>query len=115
MCSVADSRRVRVFVVADRTAPVGGVALIVDLEHGDVGHQALGVRAVPMLFAGLEEDAVAWADQLDRPAAALAYADTLEYPDRLTVRMRVPGGTGTGREVDAARAHPRATSRRRHR
>ena len=60
--------------------------------------------AVPVLLAGLEEDAVAWADQLDRPAAALADADTFEHPDRLSVRMRMPGGAGAGREVDAARA-----------
>jgi hypothetical protein len=38
--------------------PVGGVA-VVDLEDGDVGHEAVRVGAVPVLFAALEEGALA--------------------------------------------------------
>jgi hypothetical protein len=47
---------------------------------------------VPVLLAGLEEDAVSGADHLDGPAAPLAVADTFEDVDRLAVRMGVPGG-----------------------
>jgi len=49
-----------------------------------------------VLLAGLEEDAVAGADLLDRPAAPPAPPDSLEHEDRLSVRMvcqwvRAPG------------------------
>ena len=94
----------RVLLVADVVAPGRGVALVVDLEHRDVGHEARRRRAVPVLLARLEEHAVAGPDDLDGPAAPLAQADALEDPDRLTVRVRVPGGARAGREVDAARA-----------
>ena len=96
-------------------APGRGAAALVDLEHRDVGHEAVGRRAVPVVFAGLEEDAVAGADDLDRPTAALAQADPLGHPDRLAVRVGVPGRAGARREVDAARVQPRAARRRRDR
>src|SRR6476469_3357522 len=48
---------------------------------------------------------------LDRAAAALAQADALEHPDRLAVRMRVPGSARAGCEVDAARVHTRTVGR----
>ena len=57
--------------------------------------------AVPVLLARLEEDAVAGPDQLDRAAAALAEADALGDPDRLAVRVRVPGGARTRGEMNA--------------
>ena len=38
----------------------------------------VGGGAVPVLLAGLEEDAVAGPDHLDRPAAPLREADALE-------------------------------------
>ena len=47
--------------------------------------------AVPVVLAGLEVDAVAWADDLDGLAAALAEPDALRDPDRLAQRVRVPG------------------------
>jgi hypothetical protein len=50
-------------------------------------------------LAGLEEHAVARSDDLDRLALALAQADALGDEDRLTVRVRVPGGPRAGREV----------------
>ena len=67
-----------VLLVADVVAPGRGVAFLVDLDHRDVGHEAVRRRPVPVLLAGLEEDAVAGADHLDRPAAPLAEADALE-------------------------------------
>ena len=62
-----------------------------------------GRGAVPVVLAGLEEDAVPGADLLDRAALALAEADALGDEDRLAVRVRVPGGSRAGREVHARR------------
>src|SRR3977135_624364 len=76
-------------------------ACVVDLLHGDVGHEAVGRGAVPVVLAGLEEDAVAGADDLDRAAAPLAEADALGDVDVLAERVGVPGGAGSGSEVDA--------------
>jgi hypothetical protein len=59
-----------------------------------------------VFLARLEEDAVAGADDLDRVAAPLAEAYALGDPDRLAVRVRVPGGARAWHEVDAARADP---------
>jgi len=52
--------------------------------------------AVPVLLAGLEEDAVSRADHLDRPAAPLGVADTFEDVDRrpfgwVCQAVRAPG------------------------
>ena len=99
-----DRRRSRVLLVADVVAPGRGVAFVVDLEHRDVRHEPVRGGAVPVVLAGLEEDAVAGPDHLDRAAAPLREADALEHPDRLAVRVRVPRGACTGREVDAARS-----------
>jgi hypothetical protein len=54
-----------------------------------VGHEAIGRGAVPVVLAGLEEDAVAGADDLDRAALALAEADALGDEDVPTQRVRV--------------------------
>jgi len=45
-----------------------------------------------VLFAGLEEDAVAGADDLDRAAAVLRASGALGDVDRLVVRVGVPSG-----------------------
>lgn len=47
-----------VFGVADVLASGGGVAFVIDLDHGEVGHEAVRGGAVPVLLSGLEEDAV---------------------------------------------------------
>src|SRR5437660_122352 len=86
---------------------------VVDLEHRDVGHEAVGCSAVPVLFAGLEEDAVAGTDHLDRSAAALSATDALDDVDRLAVRVGVPCGARAGGEVNAACTQARAVRRRR--
>jgi hypothetical protein len=57
---------------------------------------------VPVPLAGLEEDAVARPDHLDRSALVLAEADAFGDPDRLPAWMRVPGRPRAGREVDVA-------------
>ena len=51
---------------------------------------------MPVLLAGLEEHAVAGADDLDRPAAPLGKAESLEDVDRLAVGVRVPRRACTG-------------------
>src|SRR6266550_3005202 len=83
-----------VLVVADVAAPGDGAAGVVVLLHGDVDHQSVGRGAVPVVFAGLEEDAVAGADDLDGAAFALAESDAFGDVDRLAVRVDVPGGAG---------------------
>ena len=88
-------------------SPQVALAFVVDLQHREVRHEAVGGGAVPVLLAGLEEDAVARADDLDRPAAALAEADAFGDVDGLAVGVRVPGCSRARREVDAARAQTR--------
>ena len=53
-------------------APGHWRARLIVLLHGDVDHEAIGRGAVPVVLAGLEEDAVAGADGLDQAAFALA-------------------------------------------
>src|SRR5581483_9846256 len=101
----------RVLLVGDVLAPGDRAARFVGLLHRDVGHEGAGGGAVPVLLAGLEVDAVAGADQLDRPAAALAAPDALGDVDRLPERMGVPGGPRAGREVHARGLQPRGLAR----
>ena len=44
---------------------------------------------MPVLLARIEEDAVAWANHVDGPAAPLRASDAFEDVDRLAVRMRM--------------------------
>src|SRR5205085_3078706 len=96
-----------VLLVSDVLAPGDRAAGLVVLLHGDVDHEAVRGGAVPVVLAGLEEDAVAGADDLDRAAFALAESGTLGDEDRLAVRVGVPGGSGAGGEV-----HRRGRERR---
>ncbi len=82
-----------VLLVGGVLAPSRTVPLLVDFEHREVGHEAVRGGAVPVLFIGLEEDAIAGTDDLDRPATMLAPANTLGDVDGLPVGvgMRVPG------------------------
>lgn len=63
-------------------------------------------RNAPALLAGFEEDAVAWADDLDGSTAALAQADALGDEDSLAKRVAVPVSAGAGHEVDEVRRDP---------
>src|SRR4029453_9722439 len=81
--SVRAVERGAVLLVGDVLAPRDRAAGLVVLLHGDVGHEAVRGRAVPVVLAGLEEDAVAGPDELDRAAFALAEAEALGDEDRL--------------------------------
>src|SRR5689334_16979337 len=72
-----DRRCGAVLLVADVLAPLDGAAVLAGRVDGDVRHQARCRSPVPVLLAGLEQDAVARTDHLDRPALALAEADAL--------------------------------------
>src|SRR4051812_23780422 len=86
------SSRLPVLLVRDVLAPRHRAPGLVVLLHRDVDHEAGGRRAVPVVLARLEEDAVAGPDLLDRPTVALAEADALGDEDGLAVRVGVPGG-----------------------
>jgi hypothetical protein len=60
-------RRGVVLVVGDVLTPVDCGMLVVDLVEREVDHQSAGGSAVPVLLVGLDVDAVARADYLDRP------------------------------------------------
>src|SRR5690349_18003989 len=96
-----------VLFVGDVLAPGRTVALVVDLEHRQVGHEAVGGGAVPVLLTRLEEHAVTGADDLDRPAATLGAPNALGDVYSLAVRVSMPRGAGARREVHAARAQTR--------
>ena len=70
--SVDARGRCAVLRVGDVVAPGRAVARVVDVEHREMGHEAFGRRAVPVLFIGLEEHAVAGPNDLDRPAGRRA-------------------------------------------
>src|SRR5262245_40413955 len=90
--SAVGARRRAVLLVGDVVEPGDAVALVVDLDQRQVGHEPRRRGAVPVLLARLEEHAVARPDDLDRAAAPPAEADALEHEDRLAVRVRVPRG-----------------------
>src|SRR5438105_9232391 len=98
-----------VLLVADMGAPRGAVALIVDFDHREVGHEAIRRGTVPVVLVGFEEHAVARADDLDRRAATLRATDAIGDVDGLPVRMRVPRRSRARREMDAARAQARGS------
>ncbi len=58
-----------------------------------------GAAPCEVVLAGLEEDAIAGLDDLDRAAFALAEPDAFGDEDRLAVGVPVPGGPCAGREV----------------
>lgn len=75
-CRVAPVRELRrthgaVLGVGDVLAPGGALAFVVDLEHGEVRHEAGGLGPVPVIFAGFKEDAVTGSDDLNGAAAPL--------------------------------------------
>src|SRR5947208_1909720 len=98
--SAANARCGGVFVVSDVAAPGDGAAGVVVLLHREVDHEAVRCGAVPVVLAGFEEDAVTGADHLDGATFALAEAYAFDDVYRLAVGVGVPGGAGTGGEVD---------------
>jgi hypothetical protein len=91
-----------VFLVADVLAPGHGAAAVVDFLHSEVRHEPIRRRAVPVFLAGLEVDAVARTDDLERAAPPLAAPDAFGDIDGLAERVGVPGGPCARREVDAS-------------
>src|SRR3954453_12046110 len=85
-------------------APADGAAAVVGELHREVRHQACRCGTVPVVFARLEEDAVAGADDLDVAALTLAEANAFGDPDGLAERVGVPGGARAGCEVDGRSA-----------
>jgi hypothetical protein len=63
-----------VFLVGDVASPHDWAAAVVGFLHRDVGHEAVGGGAVPVVLAGLEVDAVAGLDDLNGAVFALAEA-----------------------------------------
>src|SRR5437588_10520284 len=88
-----------VLLVGHMLATRHWAAAVVVLLHRDVDHEAVGRRAVPVVLPGLEEDAVARADDLHLTALTLAKAEALGHEDRLAVRVGVPGRPRAGCEV----------------
>src|SRR5215210_8452432 len=72
-----------VLLVSHVLAPVDRGAGVVGLLHGEVGHEAVRRRAVPVVLARLEEDDVSGTEDLDGASAALAQSGALRYVDRL--------------------------------
>src|SRR4051794_19409657 len=99
--------RCAVLLVGDALAPGHGAARVIGLLNGDVGHEAIGRSAMPVLLVRLEEDSVPRPDHVDLTTSPLAEPDALGHVDRLPEGMRVPGGSSAGREVDAGRGDPR--------
>src|SRR5215213_1507084 len=89
-----------VLLVSNVHAPGHGAARVVRLLHRDVDHEPVRSGAVPMILAGVKEDAVAGADLFDGGATALAAADALGDVDRLAEWVGVPGRACPRREVD---------------
>jgi hypothetical protein len=85
--------------------PGDGGAGVAVLLHGDVGHEPVRGGSVPVVLAGLEEDSVAGADDLDWAALSLAEAGAFGEVDRLAVGVGVPGGAGAGVKCTAAAAN----------
>lgn len=68
-------------------APGDWTAGFVVLLYGDVDHEAFVGGTVPVVLAGLKEDAVAGADRFDRAAFALAESGALGDEARLAVSL----------------------------
>src|SRR5438270_106815 len=91
--------------------PRRAVAVLIDHDEREVAHEASGRGAMPVILAGLEEDAVARSHDLDLTATPLHQADTLGDVDGLAVRMRVPRRARAGCEAHAGGAHAKPGDR----
>src|SRR4051794_27923965 len=87
-----------VLVVGDVVEPGDDLAVLVGFLHGNVSHEPGGGGSVPVLLAGLDVDHVARTDLLDPAATSCDESDAVCDVQRLTLRVVVPGGAGTGRE-----------------
>src|SRR3982074_3070880 len=109
-CGLAAARAVRlpescaILLVADLLHPIDRFA-VEGFLNGHVRHRGRGGCPVPMLLAGRKPHDVPWPDFLDGPALALGAAQARRHDQRLTERMRVPGGSRArlARDARAAR------------
>ena len=69
--------------------------------NGDMRHRGCWRGAVRMLFTARTPRDITWPDFLDRPAFALHPSEAKRDDQRLTERMRMPGGACTRLERDA--------------
>src|ERR1700733_6065142 len=60
-----ERRRRAVLIVGDMRRPRRIVALVVDLDQREMGHEPRGRRTVPVVLGRLEEHAITGADHLD--------------------------------------------------
>jgi len=75
--------------------------------NGDVRHRGRWRSAVPMLLVRRKPDHVARPDFFDRTTLALRPAEPGGDDQRLTERMRMPGGASTRLERDACATNAR--------
>src|SRR5262249_38611588 len=78
---------------------------------GDMNHAGGRRSAVPMLFVRRDPHDVAGFDLAHFAAPALHPARSRNHEQRLSERMRMPGGAGAGLEAHQARAHARRRRR----
>src|SRR3954454_6390143 len=96
-----------VFLVSHVLEPGHDLPVAVGLLDGDVRHEPVGRRSVPVLFARLDIDHVAGADLLYLTAAAGDIADAVGDVERLPLGVVMPGGAGAGGESHVGTAHSR--------
>src|SRR5919201_5147987 len=97
--SLSRVRSREVLVVSNFLHPLD-VLPIESILNGDVDHGRRRRCAVPVLFGGREPHDVAGPNLLDRAAPALRTSHAGGHDQRLTERMRVPGGPSAGFESD---------------
>src|ERR1039457_4490125 len=95
-----------ILFVADLFQPVHGFAVELFL-NGDVRQGRGGRGTVPMFLARREPDDVARPDFFNRAAPALRASATGGDDERLSQRMRVPGGASAGFKGDDGTGNPR--------
>ena len=89
-----------ILFVAHVFHPVDGLS-VEPFLNGHVRHGCRARRAVPMLFSRGKPDHVTRSNLLDRASPSLRAAAACRDDQRLSERVRVPGGPRTGLECHA--------------
>src|SRR3954452_1280475 len=103
--------RLPVLGLGDVLEPRHHLSLVVGLLEGEVGHEAVWCRAVPVLFAGLDVDDVAGTDLLYVAPSAGDKTDPVGDVQGLTFRVGVPGRVRARGEPDVSAADRRPVVR----